>query len=181
MLEQVKHSLSCIHRTRVIQTHSKTAFAQAGRKRAIILFVSLCRYGGVHYGCPAQLLFHGDEHQVAGGASCLWDDHWNWPGGVAAQGEEGGRKGRAECFWGDKMICEILFQVAAGERLPLLQEDIMLRGHSFEARIYAEDPNNDFLPGAGPLLHLSTPPPDQHTRIETGVREGRSQLYIQIG
>lgn len=100
---------------------------------------------------------------------------------MAAQGEEGGRKGRAECLRGDnKLICGILFQVAAGERLPLLQEDIMLRGHSFEARIYAEDPNNDFLPGAGPLLHLSTPPPDQHTRIETGVREGRSQLYIQI-
>lgn len=63
--------------------------------------------------------------------------------------------------------------MAAGERLPLLQDDIILRGHSFEARIYAEDPDNDFLPGAGPLLHLSTPPPDQHTRIETGVREGR--------
>lgn len=63
--------------------------------------------------------------------------------------------------------------MAAGERLPLLQDDIILRGHSFEARIYAEDPENDFLPGAGPLLHLSTPPPDQHTRIETGVREGR--------
>ena len=66
-----------------------------------------------------------------------------------------------------------LLQVAAGERLPLLQDDIILRGHSFEARIYAEDPNNDFLPGAGPLLHLSTPSADQHTRIETGVREGR--------
>lgn len=66
-----------------------------------------------------------------------------------------------------------ILQVAAGERLPLLQDDIILRGHSFEARIYAEDPNNDFLPGAGPLLHLSTPPPDQHTRIETGVRDGR--------
>lgn len=66
-----------------------------------------------------------------------------------------------------------VLQVAAGERLPLLQDDIILRGHSFEARIYAEDPDNDFLPGAGPLLHLSTPPPDQHTRIETGVREGR--------
>lgn len=65
-----------------------------------------------------------------------------------------------------------LLQVAAGERLPLLQDDIILRGHSFEARIYAEDPNNDFLPGAGPLLHLSTPPADRHTRIETGVREG---------
>uniref|UniRef100_A0A7N8YDA8 Methylcrotonyl-CoA carboxylase subunit n=1 Tax=Mastacembelus armatus TaxID=205130 RepID=A0A7N8YDA8_9TELE len=69
-------------------------------------------------------------------------------------------------------ICVIVLQVAAGERLPLLQDDIILRGHSFEARIYAEDPNNDFLPGAGPLLHLSTPAPDQQTRIETGVREG---------
>ncbi|KAK5869551.1 hypothetical protein PBY51_024258 [Eleginops maclovinus] len=69
-------------------------------------------------------------------------------------------------------LVEWQLRVAAGERLPLLQDDIILRGHSFEARIYAEDPNNDFLPGAGPLLHLSTPTPDQHTRIETGVREG---------
>ncbi|XP_051928704.1 methylcrotonoyl-CoA carboxylase subunit alpha, mitochondrial [Hippocampus zosterae] len=69
-------------------------------------------------------------------------------------------------------LVEWQLRVAAGERLPLLQNDIMLRGHSFEARIYAEDPNNDFLPGAGPLLHLSTPAPDEHTRIETGVREG---------
>uniref|UniRef100_A0A7N6FLU1 Methylcrotonoyl-CoA carboxylase subunit alpha, mitochondrial n=1 Tax=Anabas testudineus TaxID=64144 RepID=A0A7N6FLU1_ANATE len=69
-------------------------------------------------------------------------------------------------------LVEWQLRVAAGERLPLLQDDIILRGHSFEARIYAEDPNNDFLPGAGPLLHLSTPPPDQDTRIETGVREG---------
>lgn len=66
--------------------------------------------------------------------------------------------------------------MAAGERLPLLQDDIILRGHSFEARIYAEDPDNDFLPGAGPLLHLSTPLPDQHTRIETGVREGGAAI-----
>ncbi|KAL3047079.1 methylcrotonoyl-CoA carboxylase subunit alpha, mitochondrial [Trematomus bernacchii] len=69
-------------------------------------------------------------------------------------------------------LVEWQLRVAAGERLPLLQDDIILRGHSFEARIYAEDPNNDFLPGAGPLLHLSTPAADQHTRIETGVREG---------
>uniref|UniRef100_A0A672IIG3 Methylcrotonoyl-CoA carboxylase subunit alpha, mitochondrial n=1 Tax=Salarias fasciatus TaxID=181472 RepID=A0A672IIG3_SALFA len=68
-------------------------------------------------------------------------------------------------------LVEWQLRVAAGERLPLLQDDIILRGHSFEARIYAEDPNNDFLPGAGPLLHLSTPASDSHTRIETGVRE----------
>uniref|UniRef100_A0A4W5NWA6 Methylcrotonoyl-CoA carboxylase subunit alpha, mitochondrial n=1 Tax=Hucho hucho TaxID=62062 RepID=A0A4W5NWA6_9TELE len=69
-------------------------------------------------------------------------------------------------------LVEWQLRVAAGERLPLLQEEIKLMGHSFEARIYAEDPNNDFLPGAGPLLHLSTPLADEYTRIETGVREG---------
>lgn len=62
--------------------------------------------------------------------------------------------------------------MAAGEELPLSQEEVTLSGHSFEARIYAEDPNNDFLPGAGPLLHLSTPQADECTRIETGVRQG---------
>ena len=75
-----------------------------------------------------------------------------------------------------RLVCfdsRLVHQVAAGERLPLLQDDIILSGHSFEARIYAEDPNNDFLPGAGPLLHLSTPPAGAETRIETGVREGR--------
>uniref|UniRef100_A0A6Q2X4P6 Methylcrotonoyl-CoA carboxylase 1 (alpha) n=1 Tax=Esox lucius TaxID=8010 RepID=A0A6Q2X4P6_ESOLU len=69
-------------------------------------------------------------------------------------------------------LVEWQLRVAAGERLPLLQDEIKLMGHSFEARIYAEDPNNDFLPGAGPLLHLSTPQADECTRIETGVREG---------
>uniref|UniRef100_A0A8C1ZPQ5 Methylcrotonoyl-CoA carboxylase subunit alpha, mitochondrial n=1 Tax=Cyprinus carpio TaxID=7962 RepID=A0A8C1ZPQ5_CYPCA len=69
-------------------------------------------------------------------------------------------------------LVEWQLRVAAGEKLPLSQEQIVLNGHSFEARIYAEDPNNDFLPGAGPLLHLSTPQGDQCTRIETGVREG---------
>ncbi|XP_076879948.1 methylcrotonoyl-CoA carboxylase subunit alpha, mitochondrial [Brachyhypopomus gauderio] len=69
-------------------------------------------------------------------------------------------------------LVEWQLRVAAGEKLPLSQEEIVLRGHSFEARIYAEDPTNDFLPGAGPLLHLSTPQADEHTRIETGVREG---------
>uniref|UniRef100_A0A6Q2XTH3 Methylcrotonoyl-CoA carboxylase 1 (alpha) n=1 Tax=Esox lucius TaxID=8010 RepID=A0A6Q2XTH3_ESOLU len=68
-------------------------------------------------------------------------------------------------------LVEWQLRVAAGERLPLLQDEIKLMGHSFEARIYAEDPNNDFLPGAGPLLHLSTPQADECTRIETGVRE----------
>ncbi|KAI6063090.1 Methylcrotonoyl-CoA carboxylase subunit alpha, mitochondrial [Aix galericulata] len=69
-------------------------------------------------------------------------------------------------------LVEWQLRVAAGEKIPLKQEEILLRGHAFEARIYAEDPNNNFMPGAGPLLHLSTPPSDSFTRIETGVRQG---------
>ena len=73
------------------------------------------------------------------------------------------------------------YQVAAGEQLPLTQNDIKLNGHAFEARIYAEDPNNSFMPGAGPLLHLSPPTADNNTRIDTGVRQGetfQSLLFI---
>ncbi|XP_078381741.1 methylcrotonoyl-CoA carboxylase subunit alpha, mitochondrial-like isoform X1 [Oculina patagonica] len=69
-------------------------------------------------------------------------------------------------------LVEWQLRVAAGERIPLVQEDIKLTGHSFEARIYAEDPDSDFLPGAGPLLHLSTPQPSDVIRVETGVRQG---------
>ena len=55
-----------------------------------------------------------------------------------------------------------LIKAAAGERLPVRQEDLNLNGWSFEARIYAEDPNNNFMPGAGPLNHLSTPKVRNH-------------------
>lgn len=66
----------------------------------------------------------------------------------------------------------IPLKVAAGEEIPVKQGQLKVRGHAFEARIYAEDPDNGFMPGAGPLLHLSTPTPSDDLRIETGVREG---------
>uniref|UniRef100_A0A8D2CMU7 Methylcrotonoyl-CoA carboxylase subunit alpha, mitochondrial n=1 Tax=Sciurus vulgaris TaxID=55149 RepID=A0A8D2CMU7_SCIVU len=69
-------------------------------------------------------------------------------------------------------LVEWQLRIAAGEKIPLSQEEIPLQGHAFEARIYAEDPNNNFMPGAGPLVHLSTPQADLSTRIETGVRQG---------
>lgn len=59
-------------------------------------------------------------------------------------------------------------KIASGEKLPVEQGDIKRKGHAFEARIYAEDPKGGFLPGAGPLLHLSTPAPRDDVRIETG-------------
>ena len=58
----------------------------------------------------------------------------------------------------------IMEQVAGGDVLPMKQSDVVLRGHAFEARIYAEDPTNDFMPGAGPLHYLSTPQPNEQLR-----------------
>ncbi len=66
-------------------------------------------------------------------------------------------------------LVEWQLRVAAGEPLPLSQDQIGLNGHAFEARIYAEDPARDFLPAPGPLLHVSFP---DGARIDTGVRGG---------
>ncbi|KAI9348742.1 carbamoyl-phosphate synthase L chain, ATP binding domain-containing protein [Zopfochytrium polystomum] len=63
-------------------------------------------------------------------------------------------------------------EVASGNRLPRLQQELELDGHAFEARIYAENPSNNFLPDTGPLRHLSFPPASETVRIETGVRQG---------
>ncbi len=62
--------------------------------------------------------------------------------------------------------------VAAGEELPCRQEELTIRGHAIEARIYAEDPFRDFLPFTGDLIHLRTPQESAHIRIDTGVRQG---------
>ncbi len=61
-------------------------------------------------------------------------------------------------------------RVAAGEPLPMRQEQLEIRGHAIEARIYAEDPARGFLPSIGTLEYLATPQGD--ARIDTGVREG---------
>jgi 3-methylcrotonyl-CoA carboxylase alpha subunit len=69
-------------------------------------------------------------------------------------------------------LVEWQLRVAAGEPLPLTQEQIALRGHAIEARIYAEDPERDFLPSIGRVAYLRTPSPSAQIRIDTGVREG---------
>jgi 3-methylcrotonyl-CoA carboxylase alpha subunit len=61
------------------------------------------------------------------------------------------------------------FQVAAGEKLPLSQHQIAFAGHAIEARLYAEDPDNGFLPSTGPIVGLEFP---ADIRIESGVEKG---------
>ena len=62
--------------------------------------------------------------------------------------------------------------MAAGNPLPLTQDSIPRVGHAFEARIYAENPRNNFLPDSGKLLYLSTPQSSSSLRLEEGFREG---------
>ena len=69
-------------------------------------------------------------------------------------------------------LVEWQLRVAAGERLPLLQDELTFSGHAIEARIYAEDPERDFLPATGKLLHLAFPAETRDVRIDTGVEAG---------
>jgi len=66
-------------------------------------------------------------------------------------------------------LVEWQLRVASGEPLPARQEDIAIRGHAFEARLYAEDVPAGFLPATGRLAHLAFP---AGCRAETGVRAG---------
>ncbi|KAK8123128.1 carbamoyl-phosphate synthase subunit L [Apiospora sp. TS-2023a] len=73
-------------------------------------------------------------------------------------------------------LVEWQFRVAAGEKLPLTQKEIMDRithhGHAIEARIYAESPEKGFMPDSGKLVHLSTPKTSDDVRIDAGFVQG---------
>ena len=62
-------------------------------------------------------------------------------------------------------------QVAAGEPLPLRQEEVCLTGHAIEARLYAEDPSEGFLPRTGAVLRWQ-PPEGVGVRVEHGLSVG---------
>jgi 3-methylcrotonyl-CoA carboxylase alpha subunit len=68
-------------------------------------------------------------------------------------------------------LVEWQLRVAAGERLPLTQTEIRCSGHAIEARLYAEDPANEFAPGVGTLARLRLPS-GEGIRVDAGVREG---------
>jgi 3-methylcrotonyl-CoA carboxylase alpha subunit len=79
-------------------------------------------------------------------------------------------------------LVEWQLRVAAGEPLPLAQDQLRLDGHAIEARIYAEHPARGFLPSTGTLKHLRMPEGVEFSlgaggqrapvRIDSGVREG---------
>ncbi|KAJ3345265.1 hypothetical protein HDU83_004251 [Entophlyctis luteolus] len=62
--------------------------------------------------------------------------------------------------------------VASGNRVPKLQNELKIDGWAFEARIYAENPEKNFMPDTGPLPHLRFPATSSKVRVETGVQQG---------
>jgi len=69
-------------------------------------------------------------------------------------------------------LVEWQLKVANGEPLPLSQEQLSINGHAIETRIYAEDPDNNFLPTTGTLDTHRTPIESEHVRVDSGVIEG---------
>jgi acetyl-CoA carboxylase biotin carboxylase subunit len=68
-------------------------------------------------------------------------------------------------------LVELQIRVARGEVLPIKQEDLQIKGHAMELRVYAEDPMNDFLPNVGTLTKYQLPV-GEGIRVDNGIEEG---------
>jgi len=71
-------------------------------------------------------------------------------------------------------LVEWQLRVAFGEALPLRQDQITLNGHAIEARVYAENPNKNFMPSVGRIRTWRTPPEVDGLRIDAGYGEGKA-------
>ncbi len=69
-------------------------------------------------------------------------------------------------------LVEWQLRVAFGEQLPLRQDQVTMNGHAIEARVYAENPNKNFMPSVGKIRTWRTPEPADGLRIDAGYREG---------
>jgi propionyl-CoA carboxylase alpha chain len=69
-------------------------------------------------------------------------------------------------------LVELMLRVAAGEKLPLTQDEVEISGWAIETRLYAEDPYRTFFPATGRLTCFVEPPAGPGLRVDSGVREG---------
>ncbi len=68
-------------------------------------------------------------------------------------------------------LVHLQIRIAAGEKLPFAQEDVQIRGHAIECRIYAEDPDNNYFPSPGKITLLLAPS-GPGIRRDSGMYEG---------
>ena len=75
-----------------------------------------------------------------------------------------------EAITGIDIVVEMI-RIAAGEPLQFSESDVEFRGHAIEARIYAENPEKNFIPSPG-LIEVYVPPTGPGIRIDSGVEQG---------
>src|SRR5207248_4217311 len=68
-------------------------------------------------------------------------------------------------------LVDLQIRIAAGQKLPFTQQDVHIRGHAIECRIYAEDPANNYFPSPGKITMLLSPE-GPGVRLDSGVYEG---------
>ncbi|MBI3663576.1 MAG: acetyl-CoA carboxylase biotin carboxylase subunit, partial [Acidobacteria bacterium] len=68
-------------------------------------------------------------------------------------------------------LVKLQIRIAAGEALPFQQDDVTIRGHAIECRVYAEDPDNNFFPSPGKILARRIPA-GPGIRMDDGVYPG---------
>jgi acetyl-CoA carboxylase biotin carboxylase subunit len=70
-------------------------------------------------------------------------------------------------------LVQLQIRIAAGDKLPFTQDDLSIRGHAIECRVYAEDPENNYMPSPGKITMLLEPA-GPGVRIDSGIYEGWS-------
>src|SRR6266498_3995885 len=68
-------------------------------------------------------------------------------------------------------LVQLQIRIAAGEKIPFTQDDVRMRGHAIECRIYAEDPENNYFPSPGEITALSEPA-GPGIRVDSGIYQG---------
>ena len=74
-------------------------------------------------------------------------------------------------------LVELQIKVARGEALQIKQDDLKIKGHALELRVYAEDPLNDFLPSVG-TLEVYKLPEGENIRVDNGFEARHGYPYL---
>jgi 3-methylcrotonyl-CoA carboxylase alpha subunit len=74
-------------------------------------------------------------------------------------------------------LVELQIQVANNEALPIVQNSLTATGHAIEVRLYAEDPENDFLPATGVINTIELPEESERFRLDGNLKEGLSVTH----
>ncbi len=139
---------------KVLEEAPAAGLSQAERERLLPILTEAIRKSGYTNAGTVEMLM--DEHGTA----------WFMEMNTRLQVEHS----VTELVTGLDLV-ELQLRVAAGERLPLKQEDVVTTGHAIECRINAEDPANGFKPSPGRVTKLRFPEGDG-IRVDTHLREG---------